>query len=58
MIREDNLVFNVMEVKDNRITRVELQIEQQPEEEDEDSGGGKKKRCETEEDEKNGKETQ
>ena len=58
VIREDNLVFNVMEVKDNRITRVELQIEQQPEEEDEDSGGGKKKRCETEEDEKNGKETQ
>ena len=33
VIREDNLVFNVMEVKDNRITRVELQIEQQPEEE-------------------------
>ena len=58
MIREDNLVFTVMEVKDNRITRVELQIEPQPEEEEEDSGGGKKKRRETEEEEKSGKETQ
>ena len=58
VIREDNLVFTVMEVKDNRITRVELQIEPQPEEEEEDSGGGKKKRRETEEEEKSGKETQ
>ena len=47
-----------MEVKDNRITRVKLQIEPKPEEEDEDSAGGKKKRRETEEEEKNGKETQ
>ena len=58
IIREDNLVLTVMEVKENRSTRVKLQLEPKPEEEDEDSAGGKKKRRETEEEEKNGKETQ
>lgn len=59
VIREANLVFTVMEVKDNRITKVELQIEPQPEEDEEESfGGGKKKRRDAQEDEKHGKETQ
>ena len=57
MIREENLVFTVMEVKDNRIIRVELQIEPQPEKEEVENPDGKKRR-EIQEDDKNGKETQ
>ena len=57
VIREENLVFTVMEVKDNRIIRVELQIEPQPEKEEVENPDGKKRR-EIQEDDKNGKETQ
>ena len=53
VIKEENLIFTVEEVRDNRITRVRLKIEPavEPEEDDEERGGRKKQRHASEEEE-------
>lgn len=53
VIEEENLVFTVEEVKDNRITRVRMKIEPvaETEEDDEERGGKKKQRRASEEEE-------
>ena len=51
VIEEDNLIFSVEEVKDNRISRVSLKIlpKQEAEDEDEEREGRKKQRRASEE---------
>ena len=53
VIEEDNLIFSVEEVKDNRISRVSLKIlpKQEAEDEDEEREGRKKQRRASEEEE-------
>ena len=53
VIKEENLIFTVEEVRDNRITRVRLKIEPavETEEDDEERGGRKKQRHASEEEE-------
>ena len=53
VIQEDNLIFSVEEVKDNRISRVGLKIlpKQETEDEDEEREGRKKQRRASEEEE-------